>query len=113
MKKAFTLLEVIISLAVIGTVLLGLQVLLRIQLNYGDHTWRYREAIDLAASWLETRTYEQRLFTPERTGYAVEEIISSPQSGRRDVTVFVRWTDSISTNNVISLQREYYRGVNR
>lgn len=112
MRKGFTLLELLISLALIGTVLLGLQILLRTQLMISEHSWRYREAVDLAANALECRTYERYLYRPEKTGYVWSETIAYPVPGQLSVTVTVTWQDSTAQENSVALHRDYFRGIN-
>jgi prepilin-type N-terminal cleavage/methylation domain-containing protein len=105
MKKGFSLLELIIALAVVGAALLGLQILLASQLNVGGHSWRYREAVDLAASALECRTYDGYSLLPSRNGYILTETVADLHP-RRSVTVSARWDE----NNSVELHRDYYPG---
>ncbi|MDR2431638.1 MAG: type II secretion system GspH family protein [Candidatus Margulisbacteria bacterium] len=105
MQKGFSLLELIIALAIAGTTLLGLQILLQSQLRNSEYSWRYREAVDLAASALECRAYDGYSLLPSKNGYSLTETVADLYP-RRSVTVSVRWAE----NNAVELHRDYYPG---
>ncbi len=114
MKKGFSILEVILTITLLGFTLLPLTNILKKAEAVALHSATKKAAIDLASSLLESETFygntETDLAIPSKFKIAKETALLA--AGIKQVTVNIFWQDEFNKSANIALHRRFYEGVN-
>lgn len=112
MKKGFTLIELMLTLILIGTILISVMGIFTLDIKNTDYLSHKRQAVDLASSYLELELYDQTLLPLDPGKFTMDTEIEEPLPGTsKTVTVNVSWSDASSTINTVALSRTYYKKV--
>lgn len=113
MRKGFTLLEVIITLVLLSSSILGIFTVFNKGQAITQHNTLMRQAIDLANSHLEVESFNGAVITVENP---YPELTVNKTVNRHgavsEVEVKVTWSDALNKNSEIVLTRNYYKKIN-
>lgn len=113
MRKGFSILEVVLTLAFLGLAILPLTSVLKKAESIAHYAANKKTAITLASSLLETETFydnsQETLTIPDR--FILKKEATVLPAGIKNVTINIFWQTDSNKNAAIALHRRYYEGV--